>query len=128
MPLVATGCTGTLSCEYGQTVLGLPAVCDVGNGVCRTTDSQETPVLPSAVYLDPTKRYYISVLPGDGAFPFESGNATPGHGMGGAPIPAACPQAAAGCAATRAPITVLAQPTPFPPSKLSVFVYEDDFP
>ncbi len=37
MPLVATGCTGTLSCESGQTLLGVPAVCDVGNGVCRTT-------------------------------------------------------------------------------------------
>ena len=32
MPYVAQGCTGQLSCEGGQTVLGAPAVCDVGNG------------------------------------------------------------------------------------------------
>ena len=37
--------------------------------------------------------------------------------MGGAPI-----------AAGQTAVTVLAQPTPFPPSKLSVFVFEDDFP
>src|SRR5216110_581279 len=60
MPLVATGCTGPLSCESGQTVLGQPAVCDIGNGVCRTTGSQETQVDPGQVHLDPTKRYYIS--------------------------------------------------------------------
>ena len=40
-----------------------------------------------------------------------------GHGMGGAPI-----------AAGQTAVTVLAQPTPFPPAKLSVFVFEDDFP
>ena len=92
MPLVATGCTGPLSCESGQSVQGTPAVCDVGNGVCRTTATQETPVLPSQVHLDPTKRYYISVLPGDAANSFENaggcldaGNPC-GHGMGGAPI------------------------------------------
>ncbi len=57
---------------------------------------------PSQVHLDPTKRYYISVLPGDAANPFNAGYAdlptcnpaaanfdptTCGHGMGGAPIP-----------------------------------------
>ena len=36
MPVVATGCTGERSCESGQTLLGSPAVCDVGNGACRT--------------------------------------------------------------------------------------------
>ena len=74
MPLVATGCTGPLSCESGQTVLGVPAVCDMGNGGCRTTASQETQVDPSQVHLDPTKRYYISVLPGDAANPFIAAN------------------------------------------------------
>ncbi|HTY98756.1 MAG TPA: Ig-like domain-containing protein, partial [Rhodocyclaceae bacterium] len=117
MPLVATGCTGPLSCESGQTVLGAPAVCDVGNGICRTTDTQQAAVDPSQVVLDPTKRYYISVLPGDAAIPFETANASPGHGMGGAPI-----------AAGQTAVMVLAQPTPFPPAKLSVFVFEDDFP
>ena len=37
--------------------------------------------------------------------------------MGGAPI-----------AAGQTAVTVLAQATPFPPSKLSVFVFQDDFP
>jgi hypothetical protein len=130
MPIVATGCTGALSCEDGQKVGGVPAVCDIGNGVCRTTAAQEAVLLPSAVHLDPTKRYYISVLPGDAANSFENvsnclGNATPscGHGMGGAPIgidPVTHVQQAA--------VTVLTQPNPFPPSKLSVFVFEDDFP
>ncbi len=144
MPLVATGCTGSLSCESGQTVLGQPAVCDIGNGVCRTTGSQETAVDPSQVSLDPKKRYYISVLPGDAANPFIGANtSTPfctttivggvnvidtsnpgcGHGMGGAPIgidPNTHVQQTA--------VTILTQPSPYPPSKLSVFVFEDDFP
>ena len=46
MPFVAQGCTGPISCESGQTLLGAPAVCDVGDGVCRTTASQKTIVLP----------------------------------------------------------------------------------
>jgi hypothetical protein len=136
MPVVATGCTGALSCESGQTMVDpatgnhVNAVCDVGNGVCRpdTTGQGETPVLPGQVHLDPTKRYYISVLPGDAANPFQAGNLTAscvkgglsadcGHGMGGAPI-----------AAAQTAVTVLTQPTPFPTSKLSVFVFEDDFP
>ncbi len=117
MPVVAQGCTGSISCESGQTLLGQPAVCDVGNGACRTTGTQETAVLPSAVHLDPTKRYYISILPGDGATPFETGNASSGHGMGGAPITFA-----------QTAVTVYTQPTPLPTAKLSVYVFEDDFP
>jgi hypothetical protein len=35
MPVVAAGCTGTVSCEGGQTLQGATAVCDIGNGVCR---------------------------------------------------------------------------------------------
>jgi len=136
MPVVATGCTGALSCESGQTLLGQKAVCDVGNGVCRTTATQQTITMPGDVALDPKKRYYISILPGDAANPFIAANLTAscasgiapvvaangdpticGHGMGGAPI-----------AAAQKTVTIVTQPTPFPPSKLSVFVYEDDFP
>ena len=130
MPLVATGCTGDLSCESGQTLQGVAAVCDIGNGVCRTTATEETAVLPSAVHLDPTKRYYLTILPGDAAASFENvggclsnANASCGHGMGGAPIgidPVTKMQQSA--------VTVYTQPNPFPPSKLSVFVFEDDFP
>ncbi len=135
MTYVAQGCTGPLSCEGGQTIvnpatgLHVPAACDVGNGACRTTASQKTAVLPSSVVLDPTKRYYISVLPGDAANPFIAGagaacapyNGTAtagcGHSMGGAPI-----------APGQTSVTVLVQEDPFPPGRLSVNVFEDDFP
>jgi hypothetical protein len=133
MPVVAQGCTGPLSCESGQTVFDpssgqhVAAVCDLGNGKCRpdTTGNGETAVLPSQVVLDPTKRYYISILPGDAGTPFETncvtanctGGGQPGHGMGGAPI-----------APGQTAVTVLAQPSPYPPGELSVFVFEDDFP
>jgi hypothetical protein len=130
MPLVATGCTGPLSCESGQSIAGVPVVCDGGNGVCRTGASQEVPVDPSQVVLDPSKRYYISVLPGDAATPFNTGNASPGHGMGGAPVAALCKivPPATSCTGTYAQLTVLTQPTPLQTAKLSVFVFEDDFP
>src|SRR6202022_4479157 len=139
MPLVAQGCTGPNSCEQGQTVYDpvskshLPAVCDIGNGVCRINGGANgsTPVMPSQVYLDPTKRYYISVLPGDSAIPFQSANTSGncqygasaagasncGHGRGGAPITFG-----------QRSVTILSQPSPYPPAKLSVFVFEDDFP
>jgi len=135
MPVVAAGCTGPLSCESGQSVQGIPSVCDIGNGVCEPGSAQVV-ALPSSVHLDPTKRYYISVLPGDAANPFIGGNGSApancsagpgslttglntdcGHGMGGAPI-----------AAGQTAVTILTQPTPFPPAQLSVFVFEDDFP
>jgi hypothetical protein len=119
MPFVAQGCTGPLSCEKGQTVLGQPMVCDLGNGGCEadTAGIGHTPVLPGAVALDPTKRYYLSILPGDAADTFTTGYAQSpncggsstatttagsstwqncGHGMGGAPVPALCLDLAAG--------------------------------
>jgi hypothetical protein len=140
MPYVAQGCTGPLSCEAGQTAFDpttnthTGVVCDVGNGHCRPDPGLAgmTQVLPGAVPLDPTKRYYISILPGDAANPFaygysgggcQNGSSTAapgavcGHGMGGAPI-----------AAGQTAVTVLTQPSPYPPGKLSVFVFEDDFP
>ena len=46
MPVVAAGCTGDLSCESGQTLLGAGAVCDVGNGVCRTTATRQASLDP----------------------------------------------------------------------------------
>ena len=167
MPFVAQGCTGTLSCEGGQMVVNPAtgahtlAVCDVGNGACRA-DMAGTgfiPVNPSQVALDPTKRYYLSILPGDAANPFAAGGYTGapdcttaghcGHGMGGVPIPAvSCKPNAGGttictwpttgvtCTATSATtpcvppmaVTALTQPSPYPPGKLSIFVFEDDFP
>jgi hypothetical protein len=137
MPLIAAGCTGQLSCESGQTLLGTPAVCDGGNGVCRTGASQQVVHAPAEVHLDPTKRYYISVLPGDAANSFENVNsclddttADCGHGMGGAPIACSLTGTEVACSTTDsfANVNVLVQPNPFPPAKLSVFVFEDDFP
>jgi hypothetical protein len=177
MDFVAQGCTGQLSCEGGQTMLDsrpacttpptattpgvpagcsttagqhIPAVCDLGNGACRPdmTGNGSIPVDPSKVVLDPSKRYYISVLPGDAANPFPSylgqpvcpangaestaGNATCGHTMSGAPIPPACnvlggPNACSTSSAFSS-VNVLVLPTPLPTGKLSVIVFEDDFP
>jgi hypothetical protein len=148
----------------------IPAVCDLGNGACRPDPNCATlPCLtsstvggsaggytyvqPGSVHLDPTKRYYISVLPGDAANPFPSNTTPPncssgpisgtgttatlntacGHTMSGAPVPPACNILVAGCTATSttatfAPVTVAVLPTPLPPGKLSVMVFEDDFP
>ena len=175
MPFVAQGCTGPLSCESGQTMLDtrplctapgvpagcsatggthVPAVCDLGNGACRpdTTGNGLTQVQPGSVHLDPSKRYYISVLPGDAANPFpanvtapacngveaSAGNTACGHSMSGAEIPAqcnilgganACPAAGALPAnAYSQSVNVLALPTPLPTGQLSVLVFEDDFP
>lgn len=70
MPVIAAGCVGTVACERGQSFGGgtTAVACDVGNGVCRAA-LQKEPLLPSEVYLDPTKRYYISILPSDGSNP-----------------------------------------------------------
>jgi len=167
MDFVAQGCTGPLSCEGGQTMYDarpactstgvpagcsstagqhIPAVCDLGNGACRpdTTGNGFTPVLPGEVNLDPAKRYYISVLPGDAANPFPAyvgqpvctpgtNTATCGHTMSGAPIPPACnilggPNACSSASVFTQPVNVLVLPTPLPTGKLSVIVFEDDFP
>jgi hypothetical protein len=167
MPLIATGCVGptgaAVACEAGQTVYDggtpctatlvppacsltagqhVPAVCDVGNGVCRP-GAQQTAVSPSQVHLDPTKRYYLSVLPGDAGNPFANANLTAdcingvahatnpascGHGMGGTPVTPTCTTTGTTTTCVFNPVTVFVQPDPFPPSKLSVFVFEDDFP
>ncbi|HYM07703.1 MAG TPA: hypothetical protein VEU11_14195 [Terriglobales bacterium] len=177
---IAQGCTGPLSCEGGQTMLDtrpactapgvpagcsstsgqhIPAVCDVGAGACRpdpsgTAASGTTPVFPSQVHLDPSKRYYISVLPGDAANPFPTYLGTPnclatpynpdgtlntncGHAMSGAPVPTACnilggpnacPTAAGATPPAFATVTIAAVPTPLPTGDLSGIVFEDDFP
>jgi hypothetical protein len=143
MPLVAAGCTGPRACESGQTMGGVNVACDIGNGICTTDRTQQAMHLPTEAVLDPTKRYYITIFPGDASNSFVNGGGAPvdnggngrvfdpsqdctneadtgnpcGHGMGGAPI-----------AKGQQNVTVLVQPNPFPPSKLSVFVFEDDFP
>ena len=152
MDFVAQGCTGPLSCEGGQTMYDaasgnhVPAVCDLGNGACRPdpTGNGFTAVMPSQVALDPSKRYYISVLPGDAANPFPSYLGQPvctpgasssqcGHTMSGAPIAPACnilggPNACSATSAFTQPVNVLVLPTPLPTGRLSVIVFEDDYP
>ena len=108
LKVVAQGCTGETSCESGQSVLGAASVCDVGNGGCRPGAHKDI-VTPDQVTLDPNKRYYISILPGDAA--------DPGHGMGGAQI-----------GAGQRTVNVTVQPLPYPTAKISVFVFEDDNP
>ncbi len=144
MPVVAQGCVGTVSCEAGQKLQGQDAVCDVGNGACRTGATQKTPVNLADVHLDPNKRYFVSILPGDGINPTISGyTGTPqgcgaytgatgqwalydpasgsagncGHEMGGT-------QVAPGATA----IAINLQQTPLPSAKIAVFVFEDDNP
>ncbi|NML44464.1 hypothetical protein HHL11_11930 [Ramlibacter sp. G-1-2-2] len=149
MPVVASGCVGTVSCEVGQTLQGAPAACDVGNGVCRTDASQKTPVSPGDVLLDPKKRYFLSILPGDainptisgfggtvkdcGAFSTDPNSATgpnwvlydPASGTAGN-----CGHEQGGVqlppGTTAA--TVNLQQIPLPTAKISVFVFQDDNP
>ncbi len=112
MPVVATGCVGTISCGTGQTASGssLPLA---------------TSVDPSQVALDPNKHYYISVLPGDAANAFNAGNSSSscdakhpcGHTMGGATIDPG-----------QKTVPVLVEPNPLQTAQLSVFIFEDNNP
>jgi hypothetical protein len=130
MPMVASGCTGVQSCQRAQSVycaapgfpagctaamLGThqPAICNL-SGICTVTASlvnYRPPSYPDQAVLNATNpdgspaRYYISILPGDAANSFNTGNTqdpsvcgagtTPtgatvpvcGHTMAGAPIP-----------------------------------------
>ncbi len=160
MPVVASGCVGRAACEGGQTVFDpssnshMPAVCDIGNGVCRTDAVQQAPVDPSQVVLDPTKHYYISILPGDAGNTFAAGAGAPKpvdpskpngakrpfsialdcpSGPGGAdfaPGSGACGHTMGGApiAPAQKMVNVLLPQTPVPTAKVSVFVFEDDAP
>ncbi len=150
MPVIAQGCVGKVSCESQQTVGGTAAVCDIGNGQCRTDGStQKTPLDPASVHLDPTKRYFISVLPGDGINPTIGGAGGPGadgklfdigtacgpyNGGTGAWEPAGssamCGHEMGGSQITpsQTAVTINLQQTPLPTAKISVFVFQDDNP
>ncbi|HWW03791.1 choice-of-anchor D domain-containing protein [Collimonas sp.] len=160
MPVVAAGCVGKVACESGQTVFDpasnahMPAVCDIGNGTCRTTATQQVAVNPSQVALDPTKHYYISILPGDAGNSFSSGSGAPKpvnpsnptgptrqfsialdcpSGPGGAdfaPGTGTCGHGLSGApiAPAMTTVNVLAPQTPMQTAKVSVYVFEDDAP
>ena len=68
MPLVASGCVGDVSCRRNPP--------ETVGGVVIPGDPDTT---PADVVLDPSKYYYVSILPGDAANPFING--------GGAPVP-----------------------------------------
>ncbi len=136
MPVIASGCTGAQSCERGQSVYdpvtGTHVLAACNHGVCLPSSAGLPISLPKDVQLnavDPNgnpARYYISVLPGDAANPFNVGYAgnvnaacqtlttsSPttatgqqvtqcGHTMTGAPIPATLPSACTGTGTTRA--------------------------
>lgn len=108
MPVVATGCVGDVSCGSGQQVRGVAVG---GQAATPITDA----------VLDPTKNYYISILPGDAGDPVVNGG--PGHMMGGAEIK---PQV--GTTPAWNPVSVVLQATPLEPAQLSVFIYEDNAP
>ena len=103
MPVIAQGCTGAVSCEGGQTVQGSPASCDIGDGACRAQQDvsglgvpvdaeagQKFAVDPRSVHLDPNKRYFISILPGDGVNPTIGGAGGPDDSGKPFDIAAAC--------------------------------------
>ncbi|MBN3787812.1 Ig-like domain-containing protein [Burkholderia sp. Ac-20353] len=105
MPVVAAGCVGAVACESGQMVYDqaskthMAAVCDVGNGVCRTTGpnaTQQAQVDPMYAALDPTKHYYISILPGDAGNTFTNGGGVPYNGKRQFSIAQDCPSGPGG--------------------------------
>ena len=153
MPVVAAGCVGAVSCEAGQTLLAAPAACDIGNGACRTDAAQKVSVLPNQVHLDPTKRYFISVLPGDGVNPVIGGAGgpdasgkpfniatacgpyiTPTGAWEPGGLAALCGHAMGGApiaafaGPTAPPIDIRLQQTPLPTATIAVFVFQDDNP
>ncbi len=120
MTVVATGCVGAVSCGAGQSVRGQPVTINLASVETR----------PDRVALDASKRYYISILPGDAGNP--AGGCDPttstvcaadgsGHIMGGAEIrPLAN--------GTWAPVSIKLQKTPIQPAQLSIYIYEDNAP
>ena len=140
-PVVATGCVGTVSCGTDQQVRGVKVAAGPSTAI-------------GDVMLDPTKHYYVSVLPGDAQNPVING--------GGAPVATGVVDSAGnkvmrtfdlakdclaiGTAAdpcghmmggteigpnqittTHAALITL-QRTPLQPGQLSIFIYEDHNP
>ncbi|KAA6465408.1 choice-of-anchor D domain-containing protein [Acidobacteria bacterium AB60] len=102
MPLIATGCTGPLSCGASQTVMGAAAPREPYS----TPDQVQ---LPNVTPGDPNSRYYISILPGDAS--------SSAHTTGGSEFTGAS-----------APVTVKLEPSPLAPAQLSIFIFEDNNP
>lgn len=124
MNVVATGCVGPMSCGSGQQLrtdsTGVGPNKTLGaRHVVTDVEALANQVFPGAAVLDPTKNYYISILPGDAAG--SADGVSSGHGMGGAEIK---PQVGAAWA----PLNIAANAYDWVPSQLSIFVYEDNLP
>src|SRR5882762_4799000 len=136
MPLVATGCVGPLSCGQGQMWVNPKTGTDGPLPQGMEAYEPQAPTTVDQIHLDPAKYYFISILPGDAANPFNNAysgspancllpatdpNAVPlstcGHTMGGASI-----------APAQTSVTVLVEPNPLPPAQLTVYVFEDNNP
>lgn len=118
MPVVATGCVGPISCGSGQSVVTDPKT----NARHTVTDAEAIAkqTTPDQVVLDPSKRYFISILPGDAAIP-AGPNPPPSHTMSGAEIK---PTGKGGWS----PVQIKLQSTPLVPAQLSIYLYEDNAP
>jgi hypothetical protein len=111
MPVVATGCVGPVSCGSGQSILD-PATRQ--RIVVSQADALAKQTTPDQTVLDASKRYYLSILPGDAGSP-------PGHTIGGAEIK---PLASG----VWAPVQVKLQASPLVPAQMSIYLYEDNSP
>ena len=138
MPVVAVGCTGPMSCGDGAG----------GQTYQKATAPLATYTFPADAVLDPTKHYYISVLPGDAANPFinayygspttssnclytNTGNPNPAYlappGFG-APTDCGHTMGGAQLAPAQTTATISVEPNPLRPAALSIFIFEDNSP
>ncbi len=113
MNVVATGCVGAISCGSGQSIYD-PANPSVRHTV-TDAEALAKQTLPQDVVLDPNKRYYISILPGDAGSP-------PGHSMSGAEVKPVTGNNG------WAPVNVKLQQSPLVPAQMSIYIYEDNAP
>ncbi len=115
MPVIAEGCYGCLTDVNIDPQSDFPGPGDMdydGDGIFDGASNIDI----ADLRLDPTKHYYVSVLPND------AGTGT-GHTVGGAQIPAL------GAGATAYdPISVIVNPHEIPTAQISVYVFEDQFP
>ncbi len=129
MPVVAVGCTGPVSCgdgAGGQSIQGTPVIANLYSS-------------PADVALDPTKYYFISILPGDAANPVVNGFSGDPAQVGACAVAAAGTSGAgttncghtiggAAIAAGQLAATVKLEPNPLRPAALSIYIFEDNSP
>ena len=154
MPVVAQGCVGPVSCEAGQTLRAARrrSRATSATAIADTDQTAEGSNCSRArCYLDPNKRYFISILPGDGVNPTIGGAGGPDdngkpvqHRQGLRrlrPAPTGClgtgwrrcacaatPWAARKSRPVRPSVNIKLQQTPLPTAKIAVFVFQDDNP